>query len=211
MIREFPMKILPIAMTTLVLVAACEKAPLAKDDIVVEDDIVLDDGSVIREWMVEEVEPIPANKPASVAGTRPSVNHIWVAGEWKREGDQWVWEAGHWSEPPTMNSSWMAGHWRLDAGKWHWMPGHWIATSKPYYVTEPFVVPEPLPELKPAKPSSHDHWIAGHWNWDGDWYWSPGYWTTKPDPNAEWVPGHWDDFGTDGGYRWIGGHWRVRD
>ena len=70
-------------------------------------------------------------------------------------------------------------------------------------------VPYAIHEVRPQKPSEKHHWVAGHWDWDGGWLWIPGYYAQKPHPNATWVPGHWEPYGVDGGFWWIGGHWRV--
>lgn len=208
--KQHALQIVPIALASLLLVTACDAKPKA-EKIVVEEDIVLNDGSVITEWIVDEIVPIPARKAPGVGGVRPSMYHIWVPGEWMRNGDAWEWVSGSWKRPPLKNASWMSGHWRLEADNWHWTPGHWVVSRRPHLVAEKIIAPTLLTETKPEKPSEHNHWIAGYWDWDGSWYWIPGYWTSKPNPDAEWAPGHWDEFGVDGHYRWIGGHWHVKN
>ena len=209
MLRKSVLRAIPVALTSLVLAAGCDAEPKA-EKVIVEEDIVMKDGSVVSDWVVADIVPVPARKAPAVAGARPSNEHIWIPGEWKRTGDKWEWEAGHWLKPPHRNAEWIHGHWSHIADKWHWTPGHWVVTGKRLYVTEPLVAPMLLPETQPEKPSDHNHWVAGYWDWDDHWYWVPGYWTTKPHPDAEWVVGHWDEFGMDGGYRWIGGHWRIK-
>ena len=200
---------IPVALASVVLVAGCD-AQSTPGSVVVEKDIVMNDGPVVTDWVVDDIVPVPADKPSAAAGPRPSKEHIWVAGEWNRDGDKWEWESGRWQEPPNKNAEWVKGHWRMSAGMWHWAPGHWVVTDKRLYVMKPLIEPDLLPETQPGKPSEYNHWVGGYWDWDGYWYWVPGYWTDKPHPDAEWVAGHWDEFGVDGGYRWIGGHWRVK-
>ena len=199
----------PAVLALLLLISGCDaKAPDEK--VVVEEDIVLKNGALITEWVVDEIVPVPARKAPIAASARPSRNHIWIPGEWKRIGDKWEWESGRWRKPPFINAGWMHGHWSMNADKWHWTPGHWVVTHKQHYVSESVLAPSLLSESKPEKPTDHNHWVAGYWDWDGQWYWTRGYWTTKPNPDAEWIAAHWDEFGIDAGYRWIGGHWRVK-
>lgn len=209
MYKRSAIYVVPIMLASVMFLAACDKKP-QPGNAVVEEDIVLDDGSSIKEWIVDEIVPFPRRKPPEeVAGARPSKEHVWVPGEWRRNQDMWVWESGRWLKPPHRHASWMKGHWREQTGKWHWTPGHWVVTDRTLYATEMLFPPEPLAEKIPPKPAEKNHWIAGHWDWDGKWYWVSGYWTNKPTPEAVWVQGHWDEYGLNGGYRWIGGHWRV--
>jgi hypothetical protein len=201
--------IFPVMLTSVFFLTGCDNKPQS-DEVVIEENIVMNDGALVKDWIVEEIIPVPARKPAGLAGPRPSKDYIWIPGEWKRENDEWVWESGRWMKPPHQHASWMEGHWRLETGKWHWAPAHWVLSNHPQHVSEPLVVPALLPEVIPAKPADQNHWIAGYWDWDGHWYWVNGYWTNKPHTDAEWIPGHWDEFGAAGGYRWIGSHWRVK-
>ncbi len=192
-----------------ILATACD-ATAPADNVVIEEDIISANDATLTEWVVDEIVPVPARKPDILAPERPSTNHIWVPGEWAREGEAWVWQKGRWREPPAQDASWLAGHWRFEADRWHWMPGHWIVSRHLHFFTTPLKAPAPLVETRPDKPSDHNHWIAGHWDWDGHWYWAPGHWTSKPQPDAEWVAGHWEQFGLRGGFRWIGGHWQLK-
>jgi hypothetical protein len=36
--------------------------------------------------------------------------------------------------------------------------------------------PPPRIEIKPPQPSTHAEWIAGYWQRDREWIWSPGFW-----------------------------------
>lgn len=205
----FRIVLLPALLGAVLLATGCDPRP-GTESMVVEEGIISDDGKSDADWVVDEIVPIPPAKPAVAAGKRPSTNDIWIAGEWKREHDQWVWENGHWQQPPAKDANWTAGHWRFEGSKWHWTPGHWVVSSQRHYFTSPLDVPTLQQETRPDKPSEHNHWISGYWDWAGYWYWIPGHWTTSPHPDAEWIPGHWDEFAHSGGFRWIGGHWELK-
>lgn len=209
MITVTRLHFVPALLTIAVLATACD-ANTATNSVVVEEDIISDSGATLTEWVVDEIVPVPPRKPDILAPERPSKNHIWVPGEWAREDDAWAWQEGRWREPPEKDASWLAGHWRFEADRWHWMPSHWVVSRHLHFFKTPLTAPAPLVETRPDKPSDHNHWIAGNWDWDGHWYWAPGYWTSKPHPDAEWVAGHWEDFGLNGGFRWIGGHWQLK-
>jgi hypothetical protein len=202
-------RVLPVLLVPLILSVGCEKAPTT-EAVSVQEDVVLNDGSIAKEWVVEEIVPVPAPpKAITIIGERPSNEHIWVPGGWQRSSDRWLWEKGRWAKPPHPRASWSMGHWRRQDSKWHWRPGEWVVSDRPEFVTEAIPVPEPLSEVVPDQPFDKDYWIAGSWDWDGRWLWIPGYWETMPDPDAVWVPGHWDDRGLDGGFRWVRGSWMV--
>jgi hypothetical protein len=203
-------QVLPALLVPLLFLAGCQKKPDV-ETVTIEEDVVQPNGAVQKEWVVEELIPVPDKKSETVAGERPSNEHIWIPGAWERTGDKWEWQSGRWAKPPHGSATWMKGHWSWVDSKWRWNPGHWFASESPVGVTETIEPPPILAETIPEKPSDKNHWVAGYWDWDGHWIWIPGYWTTKPDPSAEWVPGHWDDFGLDGGFRWIGGHWRIKN
>jgi hypothetical protein len=61
-------------------------------------------------------------------------------------------------------------------------------------------------EVIEARPSPAHVWIAGHWNWDGEWVWIKGHWEVPPRERAEWIPGHWVE--RPRGWVWEEGHWR---
>jgi hypothetical protein len=95
--------------------------------------------------------------------------------------------------------------------------------------------PPPRVEAQPPRPSVHAEWIAGFWQRDGAWIWSPGFWRvpeadiaaeqtaeapvappavkteTPPPPAASatlvWTPGYWAWTGS--AYIWIDGAWRI--
>lgn len=59
----------------------------------------------------------------------------------------------------------------------------------------------------PKASSRDDHWVAGHWRWDGGEYvWVPGYYHARPRPQVIWVDGRWTR--NSSGWYWIEGSWR---
>jgi len=50
-------------------------------------------------------------------------------------------------------------------------------------------------------------WVPGHWEWHGNWIWSPGRWVKAPKEKV-WVAGHWQS--TPRGWKWVNGHWVRR-
>lgn len=201
--------VVPVILASVLLVMGCDRKSQA-EAITIEKDIVMDGGAAKTDQVLDDFIPVPAPKSETLAGDRPSKNHIWVPGEWNRDDDTWLWEDGRWMKPPYKQASWMKGHWSYDEGKWHWSPGLWVVTDSRPQVDDAVPPPEPLTEDVSEKPSDKNHWVAGHWDWDGHWYWEAGYWTDKPHPDADWVAGHWDESGWDGEYRWIGGHWQLK-
>ena len=121
--------LLPVLLCTVLLATGCDSKQ-SRESLVVEEDIISEDGRSASDWVVDEIVPIPPDRPGAIAGKRPTTNDIWISGEWKREHDQWVWEDGHWQRPPAKDASWMAGHWRYEGNKWHWTPGHWVVSSR---------------------------------------------------------------------------------
>jgi|GEM_PF-2143868 len=139
--------------------------------------------------------------------------YVWVPGNWERNAGEWVWQKGRWAVPPSDAAYWQDGYWRWQDGTWHWVDGHWaIADSGLGWVVDDYIdIPDKLVEkYRPPKPSDKDHWVAGYWDWNGQWKWVSGHWTHKPHPDAKWVDGHWHESFLTGKWTWIGGHWVVR-
>jgi len=56
---------------------------------------------------------------------RPSARHVWVSEEWAPSGRTYVYQEGHWAEPPRPGAIWIAGTWRHHHRGYIWIPGHW--------------------------------------------------------------------------------------
>ncbi len=161
------------------------------------DDVILDDFIDIPD---DELEVITVE---------PAWDYVWIPGSWERDPGKWTWTKGRWEKPPHKKARWVDGHWKYQESKWYWNRGYWLVASDGYIVDEFIDIPVDISETRPIRPSKKHHWVAGYWEWDGVWFWSPGYWSLKPHPKAEWVEGHWDPYGTFG-WRWMAGHWNVR-
>lgn len=188
------------------VLAACSKGEDSMSNVVVEEDVIADNGDVV----VSEFAYVPEDEVDAIREARPSDKHVWVPGYWKRKGATWKWEKGRWEIPPDKHAFWRAGHWRWMNDSWHWVKGYWAVSRSSLATDTAIPIPELLDEEVPAKPSNKNHWVAGYWEWDGTWYWIPGYWTNKPYPEAEWVAGHWDTYGSYG-WRWVAGHWEIKN
>lgn len=56
---------------------------------------------------------------------RPSPRHEWVSGFWAWRGNQYVWLAGHWEQPPRGHHHWEAPRWDRRGGNYIFIEGHW--------------------------------------------------------------------------------------
>lgn len=186
------------SMSLVLCAVLCSASAFARAD---TDDVVVD-----------QYVPVPADQVDVITEVAPSAKDVWVPGYWEREPGQWDWVKGHWDIPPSGNAYWVDGDWKWQNSKWHWEHGHWAIsdTGKGWVVDEYIPVPEKLDEVIPEKPSGMNHWVAGYWDWNGHWFWVPGYWTNLPNPKAHWVDGHWQENFISGNWYWVGGHWVVK-
>ena len=109
-------------------------------------------------------------------------------------------------DPPILPARWVNGYWMVEEGRYHWHPGHWAVSGSGIIVNKPCEPPPTLQQVVPAPSPPDQTWVAGRWEWNGHWAWTPGYFTAKPTPTATWVSGHWAK-GLLGLYRWIPAHW----
>jgi hypothetical protein len=133
----------------------------------------------------------------------PSVNHVWIDGEWVPEGDHYRHKPGYWTVPEK-DHIWVGGEWKLNPdGSSYWQPGYW----KPIpHIGVGNWMPEPY-YLRPPKPSPRHLWVEGDWIWQNNHYvYQTGYWVV-PDPNKYFVKGHWAQW-PDGEWYWIRGYWK---
>jgi hypothetical protein len=56
-----------------------------------------------QETVVPTLPPAPV---AEVATPSPGPDFIWIAGGWSWH-DQWMWEPGHWAQPPSWHAVWV--------------------------------------------------------------------------------------------------------
>src|SRR5262245_49468258 len=152
---------------------------------------------------------VPARQQ-EVITTAPSLQHVWVPGQWERTPDKWTWTAGTWVQPPFSNAYWVPGYWKHHGGKYAWQPAHWAATTQGVIVAKPITAPPLYTEVQPAVPAGSTNlvWQPGFWDWRGTWVWVPGEYIASSRPTAVWVGGEWVA-GADGMWRWSPAHWAV--
>ena len=68
-------------------------------------------------------EPPPAR--VEVVTERPQGEHVWVAGHWRREGNDYAWETGHWVRLEGGHKEWVEGRWEHESRGWFYIDGHW--------------------------------------------------------------------------------------
>jgi hypothetical protein len=71
---------------------------------------------VVREPPAERVEVIVA---------QPSPAHVWIAGHWGWQREDFVWIAGRWERPAPQFHEWVRGHWEREPRGWFYIEGHW--------------------------------------------------------------------------------------
>jgi hypothetical protein len=90
-----------------------------------------------------------------------------------------------------------------------------VATADGVYVGQP-TQPPPADQkdIVPPPPGPAPQWwfIAGHWEWRGQYMWVPGHWRTRPHSGDIWLPGKWleqtNTTQQTNVYVWQSGHWR---
>ncbi len=145
-----------------------------------------------------------------VITTAPSLQHVWVSGQWERTPASWTWSAGHWVQPPFSNAYWVPGYWKHHSGRYVWQPAHWGVANQGVIVAKPVAVPPIYAEVQPKAPAGVSNlvWQPGYWEWRGTWVWVPGEYIQTTTPKAVWVAGAWEAT-VNGSWRWSPAHWAV--
>jgi len=60
-----------------------------------------------------------------VVVTRPSPQHVWVAGYWAWRGTRHEWVAGRWDLPPHGRHAWVAPRWEHRGNGYVFVEGSW--------------------------------------------------------------------------------------
>jgi hypothetical protein len=85
--------------------------------------------AAVKSYAQIEVSIRPEIPHAYVIARRPpppSERHVWVEGEWREAGGNYVYVPGYWSIPPAGFNVWVPGHWRVKRnGRQIWVRGHW--------------------------------------------------------------------------------------
>lgn len=56
---------------------------------------------------------------------RPSDSHVWVAGYWAWQSNQYVWVPGRWVIPPRMGATWVPPRWEREGTNYRFYDGYW--------------------------------------------------------------------------------------
>ncbi len=134
---------------------------------------------------------------------QPSVNHVWIEGEWAWRNNNYVWQPGYWTVPER-DHVWERGEWVRNAdGTSYWRQGYWRQIP---HVGVRAYLPEPN-YLRPPAPSPRHIWVNGEWVWQNNNYiYQTGYWTI-PERDHIWMKGHWAQW-PNGEWYWVKGYWR---
>jgi hypothetical protein len=75
-----------------------------------------------------EVRVAPDNPPPmryEVVPPQPDRDHVWIAGYWDRDGNNWAWREGRWDRPAHRGVRWIAPVYRREHGGTRYEGGHW--------------------------------------------------------------------------------------
>jgi hypothetical protein len=142
-------------------------------------------GIIVPKKPPPDIDEVPPEYAPDIEGA------IWIKGYWAWDDEKkdFIWISGvHRVPPPGMR--WVPGFWNEVAGGWQWNRGFWIKADAKELAYRP--PPPASPETGPSSPSPGDdyYYVPGHWTYDTDYRWSPGYWAVY-DPNWVWIPAHW--------------------
>ena len=77
------------------------------------------------EVVVENPPAPPPPPPEPAPPPPPTPAHVWVAGYHRWDGRAYVWERGHYVQPPRQNARYVPAHWEARAHGKVWVNGHW--------------------------------------------------------------------------------------
>lgn len=67
----------------------------------------------------------PPAAQQEVPSSRPSADHVWVAGYWTWSSNQYVWMPGRWVVPPRAGAVWVPPRWQPEGTSWRFYEGYW--------------------------------------------------------------------------------------
>jgi hypothetical protein len=67
----------------------------------------------------------PPTAQQEVPLPRPSRDHVWVAGYWSWQNNQYQWMAGHWEIPPRSGAVWVPPRWQPEGTSYRFYEGYW--------------------------------------------------------------------------------------
>jgi hypothetical protein len=70
------------------------------------------------------VQAAPPAAQVEVIPVAPSVNHVWIQGNWHWNGGRWVWIRGHYAVRRA-GYRWVPAHYAQRGGAYIYVGGHW--------------------------------------------------------------------------------------
>lgn len=67
----------------------------------------------------------PPAAQQEVPTPRPTSDHVWVAGYWRWQNNQYLWVPGHWEVPPRGGAVWTPPRWQPEGTSWRFYEGYW--------------------------------------------------------------------------------------
>jgi hypothetical protein len=68
----------------------------------------------------------PPQAQQEVPTTRPTRDHVWVAGYWSwKDNSRYEWVAGHWVVPPRVGAVFVPPRWQPEGTNWRFYEGYW--------------------------------------------------------------------------------------
>src|SRR5512141_483287 len=56
---------------------------------------------------------------------RPGRDYVWLGGAWDWQGNDWAWAPGRWDRASQPGSRWIRPQYRREGDAWRVEPGHW--------------------------------------------------------------------------------------
>jgi hypothetical protein len=62
--------------------------------------------------------------PVFARPVSPGAGYVWIDGDWRWSGNNYVWREGYWGRPRG-HRTWVAGSWYQRNNGWAWRRGRW--------------------------------------------------------------------------------------
>ena len=168
-------------------------------------------GCVVAPTQQHAATHIVQSPPAPLSEAIPPAPYpdsYWIAGQWKWEGNRYVWNNGHW-EQARQNQVFQHAYWSNNGFEWIYHPGRWVAlapANNTAVVIANVAPPPPRVEIIGPAPTPNHIWIGGFWRWNnGQHVWVSGHWEARRD-GYFYAPGHWYRNGNT--WTFSGGYWQ---
>ena len=100
--------------------------PPARPQVVVQGPTVVRERVVVEEGPPAEVivQTAPPVERIEVVPAPPSLEHLWIKGNWHWDGHEWVWRSGHY-EVRRVGLHWVQAHYDQRGPAIVYVGGHW--------------------------------------------------------------------------------------